>query len=649
MAYSPSLDGLRAFAVVAVIFFHQSVNWLPAGFLGVDVFFVISGFLITSLLVQEFRGTGRIRLPSFWARRARRLLPALFFMLFVVTGYALLRAHDAVGRLRVDVPGAVFYVTNWVGVFRHTSYFANLGRPPLLQHLWSLAIEEQFYLIWPIVLLGGMRLVKGRAVRLVPFIVAGAIGSTALMWIKYVPNTDPTRVYYGTDTHAMGLLTGAALACCWAPWKRPLPERASRALDYAAGASLVALAFIMWTWDAYTTRLYQGGFLVVSVLAAVVIAACAQPGRGPMRNVLAWAPLVYIGTRSYGLYLWHWPIFQLMRPEDMGGLTGVPLFILRLAVTFAITEFSYRFVEARFRHPPGPEQRTAWPRERVYAAFGLAVTTVFALGFQMAVINDTSAAVPVGGDAAPVPVATPDTAGGPSTTAPSQLITSEQAALPRRVVVVGDSQAKALYANRPDTPGITLADGGVEGCSLEDTGTMLTTAHYRRSFTECQGWDSKWSNAARANNAQIALVVIGAWDVFDLNFGDGPVPFGSAAHDAYLTSQLKRGIAQLESAGARVALMEVPCYRPIDAGGLIRLPERGDDARTRHLDDLLRAAAHDDPTHVFFVPGPADFCTNSQIGTGTRYRWDGVHYLRPGATLVFDVVGPELLNIPVPR
>ncbi len=566
------------------------------------------------------------------------------------------RAHDAVGRLRVDVPAATFYVTNWVGIFRHTSYFANLGRPPLLQHLWSLAIEEQFYLVWPIVLLGGMRLVKGRVVRLTPFIVAGAVASTALMWIKYVPNTDPTRVYYGTDTHAMGLLIGAALACCWTPWKRPLPRQAAVALDVAAACSLVALGVIMWSWDAYTTRLYQGGFLLVSVLAAVVVAAFAQPGTGPVRKAFAVPLLVYIGTRSYGLYLWHWPIFQLMRPEDLGGLNGFPLFVARMAVTLAMTEISFRFVESRFRHRSTAKTRESAPRERAWAAIGLAVATIFALGFQMARINDTSAAVPVGGDAAPVPVATPDTtpdttpvaAGAPSTTAPSQLITSEQAPLPRRVVIVGDSQAKALYANRPETAGIVLSDGGVEGCSLEDTGTMLTTAHYRRSFTECQGWDTKWGNAARASNAQIALVVIGAWDVFDLNFGNGVVPFDSAAHDAYLTSQLKRGIAQLERAGTKVALMEVPCYRPIDAGGLIRLPERGDDARTRHLDALLQSAAHDDPNNVFFLPGPADFCTNPQIGTGTRYRWDGVHYLRPGATLVFDVVGPELLKIPVP-
>jgi hypothetical protein len=194
-------------------------------------------------------------------------------------------------------------------------------------------------------------------------------------------------------------------------------------------------------------------------------------------------------------------------------------------------------------------------------------------------------------------------------------------------------------------PGIQLFNGGVEGCGLEDSGSMSTTAHYRRTFTECRGWDAKWGAAARANRAQVALVVLGAWDVFDLHLPTGDAPFFSAAHDAYLTSQLERGIAQLKAAGAQVALMQVPCYRPIDAGGLIRLPERGDDARTRHLSVLFQRAARRDPQHVFFVHTASDFCTNPAIGSGIAYRWDGVHYLRPGASLVFSAVASQLLRV----
>jgi SGNH domain-containing protein len=288
----------------------------------------------------------------------------------------------------------------------------------------------------------------------------------------------------------------------------------------------------------------------------------------------------------------------------------------------------------------------------------LAVTLVFVISVVLVTAKDTSGAVPIGGQTiatvsptVPSPAAAPPMsppATNPPTSPPAPpASTVPSAAGPRRVVVVGDSQARALVANAPAVPGVQLFNGGVEGCGLEDTGSMSTVAHYRRTFAECQGWDSKWGASARAHGAQVALVVIGAWDVFDLHLPTGDAPFFSAAHDAYVTSQLARGIAQLRAAGAQVALMQVPCYRPIDAGGLIRLPERGDDARTRHLGELFQQAARRDPQHVFYVRTAPEFCANPAVGTGTAYRWDGVHYLRPGASLVFAAVAPQLLRIPV--
>jgi peptidoglycan/LPS O-acetylase OafA/YrhL len=655
MPYAPPLDGLRALAVIAVIVFHQNVNWLPAGFLGVDIFFVVSGYLITALLVQEYRTASGIALPSFWARRARRLLPALYALLIGVTAYAAWQALDALGALRTDVPAAFFYVTNWVAVFGHHSYFANLGRPPLLQHLWSLAIEEQFYLVWPVVLLAGLRLTKGNAERLVPAVVAGALGSTLLMAHLYVPDSDPSRVYYGTDTHSMGLLVGAALALWWAPWRWPIDRQSARNLDIAAVVGALVLLLVMWRADGYSLWLFRGGFLFVALVTAVIVAAVVQPGRGgPARVLLAHPLLVWIGVRSYALYLWHWPIFQLMRPADVH-LDGFTLFVVRLAVTFVCAELSYRLVESYFRHPPSLAVRRRVPpevrRQRFQTMSALAVTLVFVLSVVLVTAKNTSNAVPIGGEtiatvSPTVPVVTQPAPSAPPPSAPA-VTTAAPVAGPRRVVVVGDSQARALVANAPAVPGVQLFNGGVEGCGLEDTGSMSTTAHYRRTFTECQGWDAKWGTAARANRAQLALVVIGAWDVFDLHLPTGDAPFGSAAHDAYLTSQLERGIAQLKAAGAQVALMQVPCYRPIDAGGLIRLPERADDARTRHLGVLFQRVARRDPHHVFFVRTAADFCTNPSVGTGIAYRWDGVHYLRPGASLVLATVVPQLLRIPL--
>ena len=217
LGYQPGLDGLRAVAVVAVLLYHFGVSWLPGGFLGVEVFFVISGYLITSLLLAEWRADHGIALGSFWARRARRLLPALFAMLAVVSAAALIFAPDAVPELRRGIPAALVYMTNWYEIVRKQSYFARFGRPPLLLHLWSLAVEEQFYLIWPPLLLLGVRRTRGRRRPRVYAALGGAAASALAGYLLYHPGVDPSRVYYGTDTRASGLLLGAVLAMGWTP------------------------------------------------------------------------------------------------------------------------------------------------------------------------------------------------------------------------------------------------------------------------------------------------------------------------------------------------------------------------------------------------------------------------------------------------
>jgi hypothetical protein len=220
--------------------------------------------------------------------------------------------------------------------------------------------------------------------------------------------------------------------------------------------------------------------------------------------------------------------------------------------------------------------------------------------------------------------------------------------LPRRVVVVGDSQASALVKNAPKGLGRTLAltNGAVEGCGLVDHGTIRTTADFRRSFGNCKGWPERWAASARRAKAEIALVVIGAWDVFDVARDSGVLSFGSPAGDAYLLAQLQRGVDGLVAAGAHVALLEVPCYDPVDGGGLTALPERGDQRRTDHLNHLLRLTANNDPAHVTFVRGPRTWCEDHSIATDLAYRWDGVHYYRPGAKLVFDTIAPTLATLP---
>src|SRR5918999_1889716 len=220
LPYSPGLDGLRAFAVIAVLLYHADLAWIPGGFLGVEVFFVISGYLITALLLAEWRQRGRIDLKAFWLRRARRLLPALYLTIVVTLAFAVVFLPGEVAGLRSDAIAAFGYVTNWYLVLGHESYFEAIGRPSLLKHLWSLAVEEQFYLLWPPVLAVGLSVgaKRWRQRRVLLVALAGASVSVLLMATLYRPEVDPSRLYFGTDTRATGLLMGAALAFVWTPW-----------------------------------------------------------------------------------------------------------------------------------------------------------------------------------------------------------------------------------------------------------------------------------------------------------------------------------------------------------------------------------------------------------------------------------------------
>lgn len=347
------LDGIRAIAVLAVILYHADARWLPGGFLGVDVFFVLSGFLITSLLLVELGRTGRIDFGQFYLRRARRLLPALFAVLLACSFLVAFGAPDSAAGFRHDLPGALLYYSNWLNIFSDSSYFQFIGRPPLLQHLWSLAVEEQFYLLWPLAVLLLHRL---RGVRLVGRVaLAGALLSAlamligSLLWSMPMPN-DASRLYFGTDTHAMGVLVGAALAVVWRPGNtRPdLPAQARRVITAAGVAALLALLAAFVVFGEYSIFLYRGGFLVVSLVTAVAVAAASHRGVG-FGRVLGVRPLRYLGERSYGLYLWHWPLFLVLRPGQDIPLTGWSAATLRLSLLLLVAELSYRWLELPIR------------------------------------------------------------------------------------------------------------------------------------------------------------------------------------------------------------------------------------------------------------------------------------------------------------
>lgn len=349
LPYIPGLDGLRALAVIAVLLYHANLP-IWGGFLGVEAFFVLSGFLITALLLVEWRQNGHIDFKAFWLRRARRILPALFLVLIGTVIFTLLLLPTEVAALRKDTLAALGYVMNWYLMSSEQSYFDPVARPPLLQHLWSLAIEEQFYLAWPVIFLLGMRFLRVSGFWFATLLAAGA--SSVIMFTLYGPGGDVSRVYYGTDTRATGLLLGAALAMVLTPGYAPQEHnrRVSLLLDSAGVVALCGLlASFLWVND-YTPTLYLGGLATFSIATAVVIAAVSHPHTRLMPALLGWQPLRWIGTRSYGIYLWHWPVFMVTRPQLDVALDGWLLLVVRLTVVLVLAGLSYRFVEMPIRH-----------------------------------------------------------------------------------------------------------------------------------------------------------------------------------------------------------------------------------------------------------------------------------------------------------
>lgn len=348
IAHLPAIDGLRAIAIAAVVFYHADLPWMPGGFIGVEVFLVISGFLITSLLIREYAQKRTIDIADFWARRARRLLPAMWAVIFSVTLYCAYVLPDELASLRGDAIAALGYAANWVLIFDHKSYFEQAGRPSLLKHFWSLAIEQQFYLLWPAVFsLFLMRIPRWLAVLL---LVGASAASAAWMGYLFNPDVDPSRLYFGTDTRASGILLGAALALLQPTAANVAPTSWWATLREAAGivglGGIIVASFVL---DEFDPPLYLGGFFAVAVLTVAVIAAAVAQDSPIVGRLLRTAPLRWLGLRSYSLYLWHFPVFMVSRPELDLPLSGWPAFALRLGIAMVCAELSYRYVETPVR------------------------------------------------------------------------------------------------------------------------------------------------------------------------------------------------------------------------------------------------------------------------------------------------------------
>jgi len=377
--YLPGLEGLRAFAVLAVILFHLDIPGLfSSGFLGVDIFFTVSGFLITGQLIRQYQTSGTIAIGIFYLKRARRLLPAVLVLLIACVLITEYWVRDAAWRTRSDLLPALFYFSNWWQIFSEQSYFEMSGRPALLQHLWSLAIEEQFYIVWPLLLLVVLRHFGQRAL----FFIAATLALLSSGWMIYLsvrhgyPQAqDPSRIYLGTDTHTMGLFLGAALAAVWNPLSSgasatKIPATIS---DFLGVICLSALLWAMLFVTEYDVALYQGGFFWIALLSTGLLFAAAHKD-GALQHWLSIRPLAWMGQRSYGLYLWHWPVFALLRPEfELPDNPWVQAAI-RLSLTVILTELSYRLIE----NPVRTGQVLRWSSRQRFGFYASCMTAVYA-------------------------------------------------------------------------------------------------------------------------------------------------------------------------------------------------------------------------------------------------------------------------------
>jgi peptidoglycan/LPS O-acetylase OafA/YrhL len=660
MGYQPALDGLRALSVIAVILYHAGIDWIPGGFIGVEVFFVVSGFLITSLMIDEQHVSGTVSLKQFWIRRARRLLPALFTMLIASLVAVTFFAKDSAPDFRQDVLPALGYFSNWWQIyFVDTPYFA-ANSLPMLRHLWSLAVEEQWYVLWPIAfvfVLGNKRIPRWISALVIGLLAAAVMVGTALAFTA----DDETRInflYLSTITRSSGLLLGAALACIWYPWKKTVVRFAkvrSVFADVLALGALATLGYISAVIHVADERFYLGGLGAATVASAVIIAVVVRSGKSLVKRALSFSLLVEIGRRSYGLYLWHWPIFVV---------AGAQLSTIRLAyaltATVIINEVVYQFIET-------PARKGAignWLRQRrqlsaMRRRLPVALTVVVAalVGVTSAQLSGIQARdVSVDTGNTDVVFVVPTTLPTTATTAVNTPVTSTTLAkLPRRMVIVGDSQAHSLAVNKPSgiEKTFVITNGSIDGCGVYDRGVGIggTSGKFRRNFANCKGFETKWANSAAQAKADVALVVIGAWEVMDLQINSFLFKVNTVPADTMFKTQLQRGIDALRKQNVAVALLEVACMRPVESKGgpVPPLPQRGDDTRTGHLNALMREVAAPENDGVYFVNGPKEWCSDPKVANSLSYRWDGVHVYRPGAKLILESIAPAILQIPVTR
>ncbi|MCP4038740.1 MAG: acyltransferase family protein [bacterium] len=623
LPYKPALDGLRAVAVLSVIFYHVGASWMPGGFLGVDIFFVLSGYLITSLLRLEQAETTTIRLRVFWSRRLRRLGPALLVMLTAVAAYgAMLAEPSELERLASDGLASLFYVSNWLFVAREVSYFDQFNAPSPLLHTWSLAIEEQWYLIWPIVMIIAARWLDKREGHGATLFGLAAVASATWMAVLFDPSGDPSRIYYGTDTRAQDLLVGCALSFVLGD-----PKSEPRSLPAWLGpiCGMLVLAGLLTASDR-SPWTYRGGLLLFAIATGGVIATAVQ-STGWTRRVLCVAPLRYVGRLSYGMYLWHWPLVLWLGPDRLG-LDGLSLQLGCLALTGVIAGLSYHIIES-------PIRAGAMQGRKIQA---LTVASVAAIGACFLALSPLALS--------------PHRSAAKSEVA--RRTHHEQA--PTRVMVVGDSIAVSLARGFPRSAlsdQLSVSNAALLGCGVAQG--ILSYANIRVPMRKtCADWPSAWKKASAKSKPNFVIILGGAWEVVGRIVGDTHYRVKTREYANYITGSLETGLAAVSDSGAHVVLLTTPCLKerwgtklqPGDVPAPWRA--RREPARVKWFNQVLRdfAAAHVKETTLIDLHGYA--CPGGEFPElidGVELQRDGVHFSPEGAEIIWRWLAPQLAEI----